>query len=94
VCLASLCVKAIFDMIHHFSSLFITSMTDIEDLRQIARVARGAGRAKTSGIRGGACHRRPPACATSIFQSESEPEIDIYFQRGMSLKVGFVSSAR
>ena len=31
---------------------------------------------------------------TSIFQSESEPEIDIYFQRGMSLKVGFVSSAR
>ncbi len=32
--------------------------------------------------------------AGSIFQSESEPEIDIYFQRGMSLKVGFVSSAR
>jgi len=44
-------MKTIFDMIHHFSSLFNTSMTDIEDLRQIARAARGAGRAKTSGIR-------------------------------------------
>jgi len=30
----------------------------------------------------------------SILQSESEPEIDIYFQRGMSLKGALVSNAR
>src|SRR5207247_7835071 len=32
VCPSSLCVKAIFYMIHHFSSLFNTVMTGIEDL--------------------------------------------------------------
>jgi len=30
----------------------------------------------------------------SIFQSESEPEIDIYFQRGMSLKTDLASNTR
>ena len=40
----ALCVKAIFDMIRHFSTLFTAVMTDIEDRRQVARIARGEGR--------------------------------------------------
>ena len=60
-------MKAIFDMIQHFSTLFNTVMTDIEDLRQVARIARGEGRALDILIRRHACYRKtsgigPIAC--------------------------------
>ena len=51
-------MKTIFDMIQHFSSLFITFntvMTGFEDLRQVARIARSEGWALDILIRRLAC---------------------------------------
>ena len=54
----TLCVKAICDMIRHFSTLFTAVMTDIEDLRQVARIARGEGWALDVLIHRHACYRK------------------------------------
>jgi len=54
-------MKTIFDMIQHFSSLFITFntvMTGFEDLRQVARIARSEGWALDILIRRLACYRK------------------------------------
>ena len=54
-------MKTIFDMIQHFSSLFITFntvMTGFEDLRQVARIARSEGWALDILIRRRACYRK------------------------------------
>ncbi len=51
-------MKTIFDMIQHFSSLFITFntvMTGFEDFRQVARIARSEGWALDILIRRLAC---------------------------------------